>query len=420
MNRAERRRLAKEGRKQKVMPQFMREELMSSAMQELQGGNLSKADKLFKKLIKSSPEDPTALHFAGITKYQLGLYKEALELLNQAARVAPNYPEVYNSQGIVLLEQREYERARQCFEHAISLKGNYSNAHANLGNSLRGLNDFSNACVAYKTAIQLDPKNSEAIYNLAATLLANNDSAAALVAADNCLSVDPYCQNASAYKAIALSQLDRQADWKLLYNFDEMIHKTNIEVPKNYESLDNFNTKLVQDIRNHPTLTWEPLERVTRGGAVTKDILLKPSKTISAFKKMLCLAIDEYRNNLPYDANHPFYSRSPKKYRLTLIASILKANGRHPPHIHESSWLSGVYYVRIPTEVNDVSGDKAGWLEFGKPDFVLPEGYAPKATAIKPEEGAALFFPSYFFHGTIPFTGSEERIGIAFDVYPLE
>ncbi len=52
MNRADVRRLAKEGRKQKVMPQFMRKELVSSAMQELQGGNLSKADKLFKKLIK--------------------------------------------------------------------------------------------------------------------------------------------------------------------------------------------------------------------------------------------------------------------------------------------------------------------------------------------------------------------------------
>lgn len=420
MNRAERRRLVKKSHKQKVVPPFMREEILANAMQELQNSNFCQADKLFKQLIASNPEDPTALHFGGITKYQLGTYNKALELLSRAALAAPNYAEVYNSQGIVLLEQCKYAKARESFEHAISLNNNYSNAYANLGSSLKGLGNYSEACEAYNTAINLDPNNREAVYNLAATLLANNDPATALESANNCLTIDPYCQNANAYKAIALSQLERYSEWKLLYNFDEMIHKVDIEVPKSFDSLENFNAKLEQDVRNHPTLTWEPLERVTRGGAVTKDILLKPSKSITAFKQTLCSAIDEYRDSLPHDTSHPFYSRSPEKYRLTLIASILKANGRHPPHIHESSWLSGVYYVRIPSMVNNLSDDQAGWLEFGKPDYVLPDGFVPQMTAVRPEEGVAVFFPSYFFHGTIPFTGSEERIGIAFDVYPLE
>lgn len=425
MNRAERRRLAKEGHKQKGEPHFIREELLSKAMRELQGGNLTKADQLFKKLIASNPDDPSALHFGGITKYQLGAYDKALALLSKATRVAPNYAEAYNSQGIVLQEQREYEKARQCFQQAVSLKGDYSNAYANLGNSLKNLGDYSQACAAYKTAIQLDSNNREATYNLAAAHLANNDPAAALEATDKCLLIDPYCQNASAYKAIALSQLKRESEWKQLYNFDEMIHKVNFKAPTDFDSLADFNQQLEQDVRNHPTLSWEPLERVTQGGAVTKDILIKPSKAITALKQILCSAIDEYKDKLPVDNKHPFYARSPKNYRLTFIASILKANGKHPPHIHESSWLSGVYYVDIPSVVNDISDDDhnhdmAGWLEFGKPDYVLPKGFTPNVTAIKPEEGAALFFPSYFFHGTIPFTGSEERIGIAFDVYPQE
>ena len=420
MNRAERRRLTKEGRKQKVVPQFMREEFLANAMKELQSGNLVKADQLFNQLIISNPEDPNALHFGGIAKYQSGSYKKALELLGRAIQAAPNYAEAYNSQGIVLLEQREYENARQSFENAINIKSDYSNAYANLGSSLKGLGNLSEACSAYNTAIQLDPNNLEAAYNLAATFLAKDDPVAALEAADNCLAIDPYCQNANAYKAIALSQLQCHLEWHALYNFDEMIHKTNLKVPKGYDSLESFNAKLEQDVRNHPTLTWEPLERVTRGGAVTKDILLKPSKSITAFKQMLCSAIDDYRNSLTHNTSHPFYSRIPKKYRLTFIASILREKGRHPPHIHESSWLSGCYYVRVPSIVNDSSDDHAGWLEFGKPDYPLPQNFSPEVTARMPEEGAALFFPSYFFHGTIPFTGSEERIGIAFDVYPLE
>ena len=74
--------------------------------------------------------------------------------------------------------------------------------------------------------------------------------------------------------------------------------------------------------------------------------------------------------------------------------------------------------VKIPAIVNNSSDDNAGWLEFGRPDYPLPKDFDPIVTARMPDEGSALFFPSYFFHGTIPFTGTEDRIGIAFDVYP--
>ena len=30
-----------------------------------------------------------------------------------------------------------------------------------------------------------------------------------------------------------------------------------------------------------------------------------------------------------------------------------------------------------------------------------------------------VLFPSYFYHRTVPFTGTDERISIAFDVRPL-
>jgi len=419
MNRAERRRLKKINRKQKVAQSLEREEQIANEIRELQNGNFSKADRLFGKLIASNPYDPTALHFGGIAKYQLGSYSEALELLRRTTQAAPNYAEAHNSQGIVLLEQRDYKAARQCFNQAITLKPDYSNAYANLGSSLRGMSELSDACTAYQTALQQNPQHCEAAYNLAATLLVQNDPACALEAADCCLAIDPYCQNANAYKAIALSQLGRQLEWRDLYNFDEMIRKIYFETPSGFDTLEYFNSKLEQDIRNHPTLTWEPLERVTRGGAVTKDILLQPTKSIAAFEKVLRSAIDEHRNSLKINLKHPFFGRVPKNYRLTLVASILKAEGRHPPHIHESSWLSGVYYVRVPPVVNNASDGHAGWLEFGRPDYQLPKNFCPGITVRKPEEGAALLFPSYFFHGTIPFAGPDERIGIAFDVYPL-
>ena len=419
MNRAERRRIEKQRKKSKIGSSSGFEEQLTLAVAQLQNGNLVQADQLFANLMRSNPQEPTAIHFAGVTKYQRGFYAEALQLLGAATQIAPNYAQAYNSLGIVYLDQRDFHQAQQSFQTAITIKPDYSNAHANLGNAFMGLTKLSDAVSAYEAALIYDPHNSEAGYKLSATLLAIDKPEAALAAANNCLLIHRYCQNASAYKAIALSRLDRESERYNLYNYDEMLSKVHLSVPVEFGSLKSFNSKLEHDIRKHPSLAWEPLDRVTHGGAVTKDISINPSPTIKAFESLLRQSINERINQLSHQSDHPFYSRIPKQYNLTLIASILRAQGWHPPHIHESSWLSGVYYVKVPSIVNTSKVDHEGWLQFGVPDFELPENWLLDTTVIKPEQGTIVSFPSYFFHGTIPYCDDDERIGIAFDVYPM-
>lgn len=419
MNRAERRRLDKERRKNKVSQPVAIEDLLPNAMRALHAGEIDKADKLFAKLIALYPDEPSSLHFAGITKYQLGNYPEALQLLAKAVQVAPNYAEAHNSLGIVYLEQKNYESAHQCFTHAIELKPDYANSYVNLGSVLKELGNFDESVAAFNAALQYNPGSTEAAYKLASTYLALDEASKALEASNLCLTIDQHCQNANAYKAMALARLDKKEEWAELYNFEKLIQQVTLEVPNNFDSLESFNGQLEQDIRNHSSLSWEPLERVTHGGAVTKDMMLSPSKAIAKFEKSLRKAINQYIASINYESNHPFLNRAPSRYRLTLIASILQAKGWHPPHIHESSWLSGCYYVRVPEVVENAAADQSGWIQFGCPDYELPNSYVPETTARKPEEGTAVTFPSYFFHGTIPYAGDGERIGIAFDVHPL-
>ena len=78
-------------------------------------------------------------------------------------------------------------------------------------------------------------------------------------------------------------------------------------------------------------------------------------------------------------------------------------------------WISSCYYVGLPAAVADESA-KQGWIKFGEPDF---ESGLPIRRAIKPEPGRLVLFPSYMWHGTIPFAGREKRTTIAFDVVPL-
>jgi tetratricopeptide (TPR) repeat protein len=420
MNRAQRRRIEKEQRKKNsALPPLAFEELIGEAMRRLQNGNIVQADELLTGIVKAYPNEPTSLHFAGVTKYQLGSYSEASKLINRSLKLAPTYAEAHNSLGIVHLEQRDYGSAYDCFSKAIRLRPDYPNAHFNLGNALRRLDRLSEAVNAYENSLRYHPHSSESAYSLAAVFLAQNKPDAALKTANQCLAIDRYCQNAIAYKAIALSQLNQKDQWHELYDFEDMIQKMQLAPPTGYKSLGVFNEDLEHEIRVHPTLTWEPLDRVTHGGAVTKDLLAQPSKVITLFEQALRGVIDSRIHNINRVPDHPFLGRTPGRYRLTLIASILQTKGWHPPHIHESAWLSGVYYVRVPSAVTESLKEHAGWLQFRNPDYKLPEHYTPDLTVRKPEEGMAVSFPSYLFHETIPYQFDAERIGIAFDVYPV-
>ena len=415
MNRAERRRQQKIFRSGRGVSL---DAALQRAVGDIQEGKLKRAERSLSRVVKAHPKHPDALHYLGVALYQLGRYEEAIAQLAAAVSVAPDYAAAHNSQGILFLEKRDFGRAVEHITRALEIRPDYAGAHSNLGNAYQEQNELDLAVNCYCSALSFHPGHREATYRLASAYLQRNEAEDALEACVSCLGIDPYCQHAIAYKSMALQSLGRDDEALELCDYEGMVHLAELEVPSRYIGLRQFNDALVEEVQKHPTLVWEPFNRVTTGGAVTGDMLLNPSQTIKAFERTLRDALEDYRESLIETPDHPFLGRIPKSYRLTLIASILRAGGRHPAHIHESAWLSGVYYVKVPEVVSVDDTKCAGWLEFGRPGYPAPSEFAPVTTAKPARAGIALFFPSYFFHGTIPFTGSEERIGIAFDVYP--
>ena len=85
-------------------------------------------------------------------------------------------------------------------------------------------------------------------------------------------------------------------------------------------------------------------------------------------------------------------------------------------HTHPLGWISSAYYVNVPREVSD-SDAHGGGIKFGEPDIDL--GAAGEASRIiQPTAGRLVLFPSYMWHGTIPFESDEPRMTVAFDVVP--
>ena len=60
---------------------------------------------------------------------------------------------------------------------------------------------------------------------------------------------------------------------------------------------------------------------------------------------------------------------------------------------------------------------REGWLRLGQPPFrTVPE--LPAERFVRPRPGRLVLFPSYMWHGTVPFGTEERRMTIAFDLIP--
>ena len=93
---------------------------------------------------------------------------------------------------------------------------------------------------------------------------------------------------------------------------------------------------------------------------------------------------------------------------------ITKTNGMHEPHIHPSCSWCGVFYIQ--------SGDKdSGHTVFENP---IVSTYVDRGNLylnnmstvrVKPKDGMLVLFPSYLTHYQALYTGTQDRIVIAFN-----
>jgi uncharacterized protein (TIGR02466 family) len=91
----------------------------------------------------------------------------------------------------------------------------------------------------------------------------------------------------------------------------------------------------------------------------------------------------------------------------------LRGGGHHSNHVHPQGWLSSAFYVDLPPRAEDEPADSA-WFTLGAPDERLDLKVDPWSK-IEPRAGRLVLFPSWMWHGTVPFRGGE-RLTVAFDV----
>ncbi len=199
-------------------------------------------------------------------------------------------------------------------------------------------------------------------------------------------------------------------------DYDALVRARTIDAPPGWPDLPAYLRDLAASLERLHTTHTHPVGQSLRGGTQTNANLLESDDpAVRAFPQAVDGAIRAYMAALG-PGDDPVRRRNTGRYRFAGIWSVrLRAQGRHVDHIHPAGWLSSACYIAVPPAVD--AGGREGWIKFGEPGAPT----RPKLEAehfVKPEPGKLVLFPSYMWHGTVPFSGDHPRLTVAFDLLP--
>jgi len=266
-----------------------------------------------------------------------------------------------------------------------------------------------------EAALQLAPENVAAIGLLCETSLAVGDAPRASQLAAELRRLAPLDQNALAFQATAW-RLMGDPRYGELYDYERLVRAWSLETPQGWTHLNDFLADLAQALAGlHPFRT-HPLNQSLRHGSQAADLKASTDPVVLAIFEALDAPI---RSHLAWlgGGKDPVRRRNGGGYAYQGAWSVrLRPGGFHVDHIHPEGWLSSACHIALPETVAG-SPDREGWLKFGEPGIATAPKLGPEHF-LQPEPGRVVLFPSYMWHGTVPFGGETPRLSVAFDLLP--
>jgi tetratricopeptide (TPR) repeat protein len=367
-----------------------------------------------RQMIAGDPLNPEWHKFHNDLLYRLGRNEEYLKSYDQAPKTAP----LLLSKAFFLSHEKRAEEALEAYRQAAILAPENKLAVAGEASSLTMLGRYSEAAQAFDAILARHSDDAELYGYAAETALLGGDPQKSVALCEHALMLNPNDQIALSIMGTSWRVMEDERD-ETLNGYDTLVQAIELEPPEGFSDMQSFNAELNGWLdRVHPA-TREYLNQSLRGGTQTSDqIFGKGYVLVEKIRARIDQAVARYIAGLKQDETHPFLSRRLRDFGYAgSWSSRLRDCGFHVNHIHPQGWISSCYYVAVPKAVEDEK-QRQGWIKFGEPTFELALKN-PIRRAIKPRPGRLVLFPSYMWHGTVPFHDAQARTTIAFDVVPM-
>lgn len=453
---------------------------MNLGQQAQAAGRPLEAAGLFRQAVAAAPESGIAEHNLASALGDAGLWAEAEVHTGRALKKGVDAPETWLVRGRALQALDKAEEAEQAFREALARRPAYADAHRDLAQqvwmrtgdrskmlaaleaslakapqdvglwlvkaqSLETAGDIAGAWQGLKTLAQAMPRDARlatlasqmalkagdaaealalvsgaaraapnepvVLITLAEAQLANGLARDALRSAELLLTRSPLNQHAIAFRATAWRLLGDER-YHQLYDYATMVKGYELDTPKGWSSLDAYVADLREALHGVHAYQAHPFAQSLRHGSQSINILHNPLPAMRGIREALDGPIRRHMAALGKGSDI-LRSRNTGAYDFKGMWSIrLHAGGYHIDHVHPDGWLSSACYV----ETVKPNGHE-GWIRFGKPGS--PTVPALEAEHyVEPKPGMLVLFPSYMWHGTVPFSGEQTRMTFAFDLAP--
>ena len=183
--------------------------LLSEAISLHQKGDLAKAARLYRRILKATPRESNALKFLGLIELQSGNLAQAESLLAASIESNPNSPDCQYYLGRLCLQKKAPDRAKHHFENVIRLEPSHVDALTCLGILHRDQRDLSLALDYFQRAILANSRALEALLGKGGCLIDLERPGEALAIYDHVLSITQKVAEAWHGRGSALRGLKR-------------------------------------------------------------------------------------------------------------------------------------------------------------------------------------------------------------------
>ena len=186
-----------------------------------QAGNLAEAERAYRLVLRTEPDQFDALHLLGVLEAQRGNNTEANRLLDRALNVDPRSADALNNRANVLRDLKRHDEALASVNRALDVRQEFPEALNNRGNVLHDLRRHAEALASYDQALAVKPDYAKALVNRADVLRDLRRYDEALASCERAIAIAPGLAEAFNNRGRVLHELNRLGE--ALADFDKAL-----------------------------------------------------------------------------------------------------------------------------------------------------------------------------------------------------